>query len=217
LPPGAASFAPRGPLRDVKLVLVVRSDLKMTTGKIASQVASPSPFCGGHNAARVRALTGPLIRTVRPRGSGSIHQCCPSSAGSMGSKQSGENCPAGSGAERGAAAMCLEGQIGRACIPALFPLVRSFPVFGARKPPNFDSADTWSCDCSISWLQLCLICCRRRQLNKIEASARRSGISTHAVADAGRTQIAAGSITVLACGPAPAMVLDAVTGRLRLL
>ena len=37
------------------------------------------------------------------------------------------------------------------------------------------------------------------------------------VADAGRTQVAAGSHTVLAIGPAPESVIDGITGNLRLL
>ena len=43
---GAAGFS--AALRDVKMVLVVRSDLKMSTGKIASQVShlnTPIPRC----------------------------------------------------------------------------------------------------------------------------------------------------------------------------
>jgi len=37
------------------------------------------------------------------------------------------------------------------------------------------------------------------------------------VEDAGRTQIAAGSQTVLAIGPAPVKVLEEITGHLKLL
>lgn len=61
-----------------------------------------------------------------------------------------------------------------------------------------------------------LTCCAR-QLVKIQTHAMRAGINTFRVADAGRTQISAGSETVLACGPAPSKALDAVTGRLKLL
>ena len=51
-------------------------------------------------------------------------------------------------------------------------------------------------------------CCRK---------AEKAGLVTYMVADAGRTQIAAGSRTVLAIGPAPVSVFDEFTGHLKLL
>ena len=39
------------------------------------------------------------------------------------------------------------------------------------------------------------------------------GLVTYIVADAGRTQIAAGSQTVLAIGPATAKLLEYITGK----
>lgn len=51
----------------------------------------------------------------------------------------------------------------------------------------------------------------------LEAKAEAQGIPTYIVHDAGRTQIAAGSQTVLAIGPAPKSQLDGITGHLRLL
>lgn len=42
-------------------------------------------------------------------------------------------------------------------------------------------------------------------------------LAPHSQEDAGRTQIAAGSLTVLAIGPAPVKEVDAVTGHLKLL
>ncbi len=43
------------------------------------------------------------------------------------------------------------------------------------------------------------------------------GIFSYLVVDAGRTQIAPGSRTVLALGPAPKSLIDQLTGHLRLL
>jgi PTH2 family peptidyl-tRNA hydrolase len=43
------------------------------------------------------------------------------------------------------------------------------------------------------------------------------GLAAYIVCDAGRTQIAAGSQTVLAIGPAPKSQIDQVTGHLPLL
>lgn len=54
-------------------------------------------------------------------------------------------------------------------------------------------------------------------MDNIEAKAAAAGVPTHRVADAGRTQIAAGSFTVLAVGPAPVSVINAMTGHLKLL
>jgi PTH2 family peptidyl-tRNA hydrolase len=54
-------------------------------------------------------------------------------------------------------------------------------------------------------------------LDALEAKAREAGLPTYVVHDAGRTQIAAGSRTVLAVGPAPKSRVDAVTGHLSLL
>ena len=54
-------------------------------------------------------------------------------------------------------------------------------------------------------------------MHDLEAIARASGLVTYIVEDAGRTQIAAGSQTVLAIGPAPESVLKTITGHLKLL
>lgn len=47
--------------------------------------------------------------------------------------------------------------------------------------------------------------------------ARSLGITAEVIADAGRTQIDAGSLTVLGVGPAPKSMVDKVTGHLKLL
>ena len=51
----------------------------------------------------------------------------------------------------------------------------------------------------------------------IRDAADAAGLVTHIVVDAGHTQIAAGSRTVLAIGPAPVSVLNHITGHLKLL
>ena len=55
------------------------------------------------------------------------------------------------------------------------------------------------------------------EMMTLERAARAAGIHTHIVADAGRTQVEAGSQTVLAIGPAPIPAIDAITGHLKLL
>lgn len=83
---GAATFAASGALHDVKMVLVVRSDLKMTTGKIASQVFSfPCP-CGVAFWLLLRGPDHRLIRSVCSRGTGCLQQSCCSASSSVGSQ-----------------------------------------------------------------------------------------------------------------------------------
>ncbi|KAK1809390.1 hypothetical protein LTR12_016247 [Friedmanniomyces endolithicus] len=51
----------------------------------------------------------------------------------------------------------------------------------------------------------------------LQAQAISLGLCAHVIHDAGRTQIASGSATVLGIGPAPKSKVDEVTGHLRLL
>ncbi|XP_056166877.1 uncharacterized protein LOC115665098 isoform X1 [Syzygium oleosum] len=53
--------------------------------------------------------------------------------------------------------------------------------------------------------------------NQLREAAESTGLPTFVVTDAGRTQVAAGSRTVLAIGPGPKASVDSITGKLRLL
>lgn len=55
------------------------------------------------------------------------------------------------------------------------------------------------------------------ELEMLQAQALSLGLAAHIIHDAGRTQIASGSATVLGIGPAPKSVIDQVTGHLKLL
>ncbi|KAK4184863.1 peptidyl-tRNA hydrolase PTH2-domain-containing protein [Podospora australis] len=55
------------------------------------------------------------------------------------------------------------------------------------------------------------------EMLELQGKARSLGITAEVIADAGRTQIDAGSLTVLGVGPAPKSEVDAVTGGLKLL
>lgn len=55
------------------------------------------------------------------------------------------------------------------------------------------------------------------EIKQISDNAKKMGLITSLVRDAGRTQIAPNSITVLGIGPAPKDVIDKVTGHLKLL
>ncbi|KAF7920853.1 uncharacterized protein EAE98_008882 [Botrytis deweyae] len=55
------------------------------------------------------------------------------------------------------------------------------------------------------------------ELQILQAQAISLGVVAEQIADAGRTQIASGSHTVLGIGPAPKSVIDQITGKLKLL
>ncbi|CAG8984136.1 hypothetical protein HYALB_00006239 [Hymenoscyphus albidus] len=55
------------------------------------------------------------------------------------------------------------------------------------------------------------------ELLTLQAMAKSLGITAEVIHDAGRTQIASGSATVLGVGPAPRSLVDGVTGGLKLL
>jgi peptidyl-tRNA hydrolase, PTH2 family len=65
--------------------------------------------------------------------------------------------------------------------------------------------------------KICLKAASDVELRTLAAAAGDIGIPFFIVQDAGRTQVAAGSRTVLALGPAPKSLLDKVTGHLKLL
>ncbi|MCO5563695.1 hypothetical protein L7F22_017342 [Adiantum nelumboides] len=74
----------------------------------------------------------------------------------------------------------------------------------------------------LSWEQcgqpkIVVTCKNQQEMNDLSAKAKRAGLPTFTVADAGRTQVAAGSKTVLVVGPGPKTAVDAVTRHLRLL
>ncbi|KAL8281549.1 hypothetical protein RQP46_006233 [Phenoliferia psychrophenolica] len=51
----------------------------------------------------------------------------------------------------------------------------------------------------------------------LQATAKSLGICARSIQDAGRTQVAAGSTTVLGIGPAPVRLINQVTAHLKLL
>lgn len=54
-------------------------------------------------------------------------------------------------------------------------------------------------------------------LERLQLAARRAGLTEASVADAGRTQVAAGTVTVLGIGPAGETEVNALVGELKLL
>ncbi|KAL9440258.1 hypothetical protein AB3S75_019005 [Citrus x aurantiifolia] len=65
--------------------------------------------------------------------------------------------------------------------------------------------------------KIVVTCKNQQEMNKLWEVAENTGLPTFVVADAGRTQVSAGSKTVLAIGPGPKYLVDSVTGKQRLL
>ena len=55
------------------------------------------------------------------------------------------------------------------------------------------------------------------EMLELMGKARSLGVTAEVIADAGRTQIDPGSLTVLGVGPAPKSLVDQITGHLKLL
>ncbi|KAL3633481.1 hypothetical protein CASFOL_022243 [Castilleja foliolosa] len=65
--------------------------------------------------------------------------------------------------------------------------------------------------------KIVVTCKSQQEMNKLKDAAESIGLPTFMVADAGRTQVSAGSKTVLAIGPGNKSAVDSVTGKQRLL
>ena len=63
---------------------------------------------------------------------------------------------------------------------------------------------------------VCLKCKSESEMEQLEAAAAAAGLPHYTVRDAGRTQIVAGSKTVLCIGPERVSRIDSVTGNLQL-
>lgn len=64
--------------------------------------------------------------------------------------------------------------------------------------------------------KITLKCPDKETMDELYAMAISLGVNASVIHDAGRTQVAAGSATVLGLGPAPKAVLDQITGKLKL-
>ncbi|KXN71807.1 PTH2-domain-containing protein [Conidiobolus coronatus NRRL 28638] len=64
--------------------------------------------------------------------------------------------------------------------------------------------------------KITLKCDSEEEMVKLQAKARSLGLCAHSIKDAGRTQIPAGSRTVLGVGPGPVSMVNSVTGHLKL-
>jgi len=69
----------------------------------------------------------------------------------------------------------------------------------------------------IGQAKIALKCDSQDELQLLQAQARSLNLCARSIQDAGRTQVAAGSTTVLGIGPGPVSLIDQVTSHLRLL
>ncbi|XP_073390863.1 uncharacterized protein [Physcomitrium patens] len=65
--------------------------------------------------------------------------------------------------------------------------------------------------------KIVVTCRNQKEMNELRGKADGAGLPTYTVADAGRTQVAAGSKTVLVIGPGTKASVDTLTRHLRLL
>ncbi len=91
-------------------------------------------------------------------------------------------------------------------LPSVFQCGSQSSVKIALRLQNRQAVATLPRWCTALWLQ-----------DQLATAASAAGLFFYRVVDAGRTQIPAGSHTVLAIGPAPANAVNKITGHLKLL
>ncbi|CAO2650818.1 Nn.00g091150.m01.CDS01 [Neocucurbitaria sp. VM-36] len=103
-----------------------------------------------------------------------------------------------------------KGKIGAQCGHATLACYKHF----LRHSPNSTILRRWE---QMGQAKVALQVKSEEELELLQAQALSLGLVAHIIHDAGRTQIASGSATVLGIGPAPKGVIDQVTGHLKLL
>ena len=102
------------------------------------------------------------------------------------------------------------GKIGAQCGHATLACYKNF----LRNDPSSPLLRAWE---KYGQTKVCLQVKTEAEMELLQATAISLGIVAEVIADAGRTQIVAGSHTVLGIGPAPKSMIDKVTGHLKLL
>ncbi|KAF1944246.1 PTH2-domain-containing protein [Clathrospora elynae] len=103
-----------------------------------------------------------------------------------------------------------KGKIGAQCGHATLACYKHF----LRHAPDSKILRRWE---QLGQAKVALQVKSEEELELLQAQALSLGLVAHVIHDAGRTQIASGSATVLGIGPAPKSVIDQVTGHLKLL
>uniref|UniRef100_A0A7S1GRT0 peptidyl-tRNA hydrolase n=2 Tax=Hemiselmis andersenii TaxID=464988 RepID=A0A7S1GRT0_HEMAN len=87
-------------------------------------------------------------------------------------------------------------------------------TLGAYKKASPQVLRMWE---GLGQAKICVQCPTEAEMHEVADKARAKGLITYQVTDAGRTQIPAGSRTVLAIGPAPESAFKGVTDHFKLL
>ncbi|KAF2829593.1 PTH2-domain-containing protein [Ophiobolus disseminans] len=103
-----------------------------------------------------------------------------------------------------------KGKIGAQCGHATLACYKHF----LKHAPNSTILRRWE---QLGQTKVALQAKSEEELEVLQAQAISLGLVAHIIHDAGRTQIASGSATVLGIGPAPKSVIDQVTRHLKLL
>ncbi|SCU97830.1 LADA_0H08592g1_1 [Lachancea dasiensis] len=106
-----------------------------------------------------------------------------------------------------------KGKIAAQCSHAALACYRLIAADPTRESYNLPLTQRWL---RYGQAKITLKCPDKEIMDELFAKALSLGVNSYVVHDAGRTQIAAGSATVLGLGPAPKAVLDQITGELKL-
>lgn len=198
-----------------KMALVVRRDLKMGQGKVAAQCAHAAVGVIDRiyeeneklvlkKGIVVSSSSGNNINNNNDESSSVLSEAerlassSPSTSSSRGSSSAAATAHAEFGADKDG---CCEN--------------------GGEEDQCLDYAEKW-----MTWLtawrsagsaKVVLQVETETDLMNIVNAAKKANLPTTYIRDAGRTQIAAGSKTVCAVGPAPVSLVDSITGKLKLL
>ncbi|SCV01287.1 LANO_0F11034g1_1 [Lachancea nothofagi CBS 11611] len=106
-----------------------------------------------------------------------------------------------------------KGKIAAQCCHAALACYRLIATDPSRDSFNLQMTQRWL---HHGQAKITLKCPDKETMDELFAMALSLGVNSYVVHDAGRTQIAAGSATVLGLGPAPKAVMDQITGELKL-
>ncbi|KAK7704749.1 hypothetical protein SLS57_010373 [Botryosphaeria dothidea] len=103
-----------------------------------------------------------------------------------------------------------QGKVAAQCGHATLACYKAF----LRQAPDSPVLRRWE---RYGQMKVALKCTSEEEMELLQAQALSLGLCAQIIHDAGRTQIAAGSATVLGIGPGPVSVVNQVTGHLKLL
>ena len=106
-----------------------------------------------------------------------------------------------------------KGKIAAQCCHAALACYRLIATDPTKESYNLPMTQRWLYN---GQAKITLKCPNKETMDLLFATAMSLGVNSYVVHDAGRTQIASGSATVLGLGPAPKALLDQITGDLKL-